>query len=133
MTTYCNCTALVALQRFCEQLASVPRKSSVSRSGFVPSPHSVVHPAFLPARARRLRGVRAAGRLHQTQVSPHLAFSFIISSRTRFLFFPPPLSGQPTQNNERRPQDGYVGERPEVVYHVFHTLIFGSLTLLFDG
>ncbi|XP_019729709.1 probable C-mannosyltransferase DPY19L4 isoform X1 [Hippocampus comes] len=43
------------------------------------------------------------------------------------------LSGQPTQNNERRPQDGYVGERPEVVYHVFHTLIFGSLTLLFDG
>uniref|UniRef100_A0A3Q2XIZ9 Dpy-19 like 4 n=1 Tax=Hippocampus comes TaxID=109280 RepID=A0A3Q2XIZ9_HIPCM len=30
---------------------------------------------------------------------------------------------------QRRPQDGYVGERPEVVYHVFHTLIFGSLTM----
>ncbi|XP_061521649.1 probable C-mannosyltransferase DPY19L4 [Phycodurus eques] len=43
------------------------------------------------------------------------------------------LSVQPTQSGERRPEDGHVGERPEVVYHVFHTLIFGGLTLLFDG
>ncbi|XP_077362225.1 putative C-mannosyltransferase DPY19L4 isoform X1 [Festucalex cinctus] len=43
------------------------------------------------------------------------------------------LSSQATQSSERRPEDGHVGERPEVVYHVLHTLIFGGLTLLFNG
>ncbi|XP_057683120.1 probable C-mannosyltransferase DPY19L4 isoform X2 [Corythoichthys intestinalis] len=43
------------------------------------------------------------------------------------------LSGESTQSSKRQPKDGKVGERPEVVYHVFHTLIFGGLTLIFDG
>ncbi|KAG7501048.1 putative C-mannosyltransferase DPY19L4 [Solea senegalensis] len=42
------------------------------------------------------------------------------------------LSGQPMKTTHRL-DDGRIGEQPEVVYHVFHTLIFGGLTLLFDG
>lgn len=30
-------------------------------------------------------------------------------------------------------EDGRIGEHPEVIYHVFHTLLFGALALLFDG
>ncbi|XP_040045515.2 putative C-mannosyltransferase DPY19L4 [Gasterosteus aculeatus] len=42
------------------------------------------------------------------------------------------LSGQPMTTNLRL-EDGRVGEQPEVIYHVFHTLLFGGLALLFDG
>ncbi|XP_031151536.1 probable C-mannosyltransferase DPY19L4 isoform X1 [Sander lucioperca] len=42
------------------------------------------------------------------------------------------LSGQPMKTNIRL-EDGRIGEQPEVIYHVFHTLLFGGLTLLFDG
>ncbi|MCJ8735670.1 hypothetical protein PDJAM_G00249900 [Pangasius djambal] len=30
-------------------------------------------------------------------------------------------------------EDGQIGERPEVIYHVFHTLLFGALAMLFQG
>lgn len=30
-------------------------------------------------------------------------------------------------------EDGRIGERPEVIYHVFHTLLFGALAMLFHG
>uniref|UniRef100_A0A8D3DE91 Dpy-19 like 4 n=1 Tax=Scophthalmus maximus TaxID=52904 RepID=A0A8D3DE91_SCOMX len=39
------------------------------------------------------------------------------------------LSGQPMKTNLRL-EDGRIGEQPEVVYHVFHTLLFGGLTLM---
>ncbi|KAF3834262.1 hypothetical protein F7725_025466 [Dissostichus mawsoni] len=42
------------------------------------------------------------------------------------------LSGQPMKTNLKL-EDGRIGEQPEVIYHVFHTLIFGGLALLFDG
>lgn len=32
-----------------------------------------------------------------------------------------------------RLKDGRIGEQPAVIYHVFHTLLFGGLALLFDG
>lgn len=41
-------------------------------------------------------------------------------------------SGQPMKSDLRL-EDGRIGEQPEVIYHVFHTLLFGGLTLLFDG
>ncbi|XP_037549003.1 probable C-mannosyltransferase DPY19L4 [Nematolebias whitei] len=44
----------------------------------------------------------------------------------------PLLSGQPI-STDLRLEDGRIGERPAVVYHVFHMLLFGFLTLLFDG
>lgn len=42
------------------------------------------------------------------------------------------LSGQPLKTSHRL-EDGQIGGQPEVIYHVFHTLLFGGLTLLFDG
>ncbi|XP_061903306.1 probable C-mannosyltransferase DPY19L4 isoform X1 [Entelurus aequoreus] len=42
------------------------------------------------------------------------------------------LSGQTMRSNLKL-EDMRVGERPEVVYHVFHTVLFGGLTMLFDG
>lgn len=30
-------------------------------------------------------------------------------------------------------EDGRIGEQPEVIYHVFHTLLFGGLAMLFEG
>ncbi|XP_010786078.1 probable C-mannosyltransferase DPY19L4 isoform X2 [Notothenia coriiceps] len=42
------------------------------------------------------------------------------------------LSGLPMKTNLKL-EDGRIGEQPEVIYHVFHTLIFGGLALLFDG
>ncbi|KAH0517672.1 putative C-mannosyltransferase DPY19L4 [Microtus ochrogaster] len=30
-------------------------------------------------------------------------------------------------------EDGRIGERPEIIYHVFHTLILGSLAMLMEG
>ncbi|MEQ2198245.1 hypothetical protein XENOCAPTIV_010032 [Xenoophorus captivus] len=41
-------------------------------------------------------------------------------------------SGQP-MNTSVRLEGGRIGEQPVVIYHVFHTLFFGFLTLLFDG
>lgn len=42
------------------------------------------------------------------------------------------LRGQPMKD-QLKLEDGRVGEHPEVAYHVFHTLLFGGLALLFDG
>lgn len=36
-------------------------------------------------------------------------------------------------NTSHRLEDGRIGEQPEVIYHVFHSLLFGGLALLFDG
>lgn len=41
-------------------------------------------------------------------------------------------SGQ-TMKLDLKLEDGRIGEHPEVIYHVFHTLLFGGLALLFDG
>uniref|UniRef100_A0A7N8XZE5 Dpy-19 like 4 n=1 Tax=Mastacembelus armatus TaxID=205130 RepID=A0A7N8XZE5_9TELE len=41
-------------------------------------------------------------------------------------------SGKPMKTNIRL-EDGRIGEQPEVIYHVFHTVFFGGLALLFDG
>lgn len=42
------------------------------------------------------------------------------------------LRGQP-KKDKLKLEDGRIGEHPEVAYHVFHTLLFGGLALLFDG
>uniref|UniRef100_A0A3Q0T234 Dpy-19 like 4 n=1 Tax=Amphilophus citrinellus TaxID=61819 RepID=A0A3Q0T234_AMPCI len=42
------------------------------------------------------------------------------------------LSGQPAHKTYSL-ENGRIGEQPEVVYHVFHTMFFGGLALLFDG
>uniref|UniRef100_A0A667XQH8 Dpy-19 like 4 n=1 Tax=Myripristis murdjan TaxID=586833 RepID=A0A667XQH8_9TELE len=42
------------------------------------------------------------------------------------------LSGEPMKTNLRL-EDGRIGEQPEVIYHVFHTLLFGGLAMVFEG
>ncbi|XP_068602912.1 probable C-mannosyltransferase DPY19L4 [Brachionichthys hirsutus] len=42
------------------------------------------------------------------------------------------LNGQPMETHLKL-EDGRIGAQPEVIYHVFHTLLFGGLSLLFDG
>ncbi|XP_034163407.2 probable C-mannosyltransferase DPY19L4 [Pangasianodon hypophthalmus] len=42
------------------------------------------------------------------------------------------LSGDRATGSVRM-EDGRIGERPEVIYHVFHTLLFGALSMLFQG
>ncbi|XP_024154160.1 probable C-mannosyltransferase DPY19L4 isoform X1 [Oryzias melastigma] len=42
------------------------------------------------------------------------------------------LSGEPMKTSHSL-KDGRIGEQPPVIYHVFHSLFFGSLALLFDG
>lgn len=32
-----------------------------------------------------------------------------------------------------RLEDGRIGEQPEVIYHVFHTMLFGALAMVFEG
>lgn len=41
-------------------------------------------------------------------------------------------SGQPMKTDLRL-EDGRIGEQPEVIYHVFHTLLFGGLAMVFEG
>ncbi|XP_019899920.1 probable C-mannosyltransferase DPY19L4 isoform X5 [Esox lucius] len=42
------------------------------------------------------------------------------------------LSGEPMKTNIIL-EDGRIGERPEVIYHVFHTMLFGALAMVFEG
>ncbi|XP_053345143.1 probable C-mannosyltransferase DPY19L4 [Clarias gariepinus] len=42
------------------------------------------------------------------------------------------LSGERATESVRM-EDGRIGERPEVIYHVLHTLLFGALTMMFQG
>ncbi|XP_060771281.1 probable C-mannosyltransferase DPY19L4 isoform X2 [Neoarius graeffei] len=42
------------------------------------------------------------------------------------------LSGERAMGSVQM-EDGRIGERPEVIYHVFHTLLFGALAMLFQG
>ncbi|XP_067111690.1 probable C-mannosyltransferase DPY19L4 [Osmerus mordax] len=42
------------------------------------------------------------------------------------------LSGEPMKTKHAL-EDGRIGEQPEVIYHVFHTLLFGALAMLFEG
>ncbi|XP_047239438.1 probable C-mannosyltransferase DPY19L4 isoform X2 [Girardinichthys multiradiatus] len=82
-------------------------------------------------------GLRASGqdlflRLTQTSVLPFyvLVLTVCLLSTVQTVFRR--LSGQP-MNTSVRLEGGRIGEQPVVIYHVFHTLFFGFLTLLFDG
>ncbi|XP_029369756.1 probable C-mannosyltransferase DPY19L4 isoform X2 [Echeneis naucrates] len=55
----------------------------------------------------------------------------IIYKRMRFDLMM--IIGSQPMKTKFRPEDGQIGAQPEVIYHVFHTLFLGVLTLLFDG
>ncbi|XP_054592414.1 probable C-mannosyltransferase DPY19L4 isoform X4 [Nothobranchius furzeri] len=71
-------------------------------------------------------------RLTQTSLLPFyiLVLSICLLSTLQTVYRR--LSGQPISSRLRL-EDGRIGERPAVVYHVFHSLAFGFLTLVFDG
>ncbi|XP_038131407.1 probable C-mannosyltransferase DPY19L4 [Cyprinodon tularosa] len=82
-------------------------------------------------------GLRAAGqnlflRLTQTSVLPFYVLVLAVCLLSTLQTVCRKLSGQP-MSSSLRPEDGPIGEQPAVAYHVFHTLFFGALTLLFDG
>lgn len=41
--------------------------------------------------------------------------------------------GGEAMKTKHRLEDGQIGEQPEVIYHVFHTLLFGGLAMVFEG
>ncbi|XP_049458927.1 probable C-mannosyltransferase DPY19L4 isoform X1 [Epinephelus fuscoguttatus] len=71
-------------------------------------------------------------RLTQASVLPFYFLVLIVCLVSTLQTIYRRLSGQPMKTNLRL-EDGRIGEQPEVIYHVFHTLLFGGLALLFDG
>lgn len=41
-------------------------------------------------------------------------------------------SGEPLKETVKL-EDGRIGERPEIVYHVIHTILLGSLAMCLEG
>ncbi|KAF7651995.1 hypothetical protein LDENG_00102700 [Lucifuga dentata] len=71
-------------------------------------------------------------RLTQASVLPFYILVLTVCSLSTLQTIYRRLSGQPMKPKLRL-EDGQIGEQPEVVYHVFQTLVFGGLTLVFDG
>ncbi|XP_068431377.1 probable C-mannosyltransferase DPY19L4 isoform X1 [Clinocottus analis] len=71
-------------------------------------------------------------RLTQTSVLPFYVLVLTVCLLSTLQTIYRRLSGQP-RKTDLRLEDGRIGEQPEVIYHVFHTLLFGGLALLFDG
>ncbi|XP_034033725.1 probable C-mannosyltransferase DPY19L4 [Thalassophryne amazonica] len=71
-------------------------------------------------------------RLTQTSVLPFYMLVLAVCLLSSFETIYRRLSGQPLKTNQTL-EDGRSGERPEVIYHVCHTLLFGGLAMFFDG
>lgn len=73
--------------------------------------------------------VQTTSIIKHTEMPKWRLFEAVVNIYRGFLLS---YSGQPMTTNLRL-EDGRIGEQPEVIYHVFHTLLFGGLALLFDG
>lgn len=71
-------------------------------------------------------------RLTQASVLPFYLLVLIVCLLSALETIFRRLSGQ-KMKDKLKLEDGRIGEHPEVTYHVFHTLLFGALALLFDG
>lgn len=71
-------------------------------------------------------------RLTQASVLPFYFLVLVVCLVSTLEIIYKRLHGQPT-NGQVKVEEGRIGEHPEVTYHVFHTLLFGGLALLFDG
>ncbi|KAM9838275.1 putative C-mannosyltransferase DPY19L4 [Aulostomus maculatus] len=70
--------------------------------------------------------------LTQSSVLPFYLLVLAVCLLSTFQTIYRRLSGQPMTTKPKL-EDGRIGEQPKVIYHVFHSLIFGGLTMLFDG
>lgn len=59
----------------------------------------------------------------------HFSNTYFQNSEKTFLFF----SGKKSLKETITLEDGRIGERPEITYHVIHTILLGSLALIIEG
>ncbi|KPP76910.1 hypothetical protein Z043_103709, partial [Scleropages formosus] len=71
-------------------------------------------------------------RLTQASVLPFYLLVLLVCLLSTLQAIRRRLSGEPIKAKLRL-EDGMIGEQPEVIYHVFHTLLFGALAMLFVG
>ncbi|XP_014032475.1 probable C-mannosyltransferase DPY19L4 isoform X1 [Salmo salar] len=71
-------------------------------------------------------------RLTQASVLPFYLLVLLICLISTLQTIYRRLSGEPMKTNLRL-EDGRIGEQPEVIYHVFHTMLFGALAMVFEG
>nr|XP_006003507.1 PREDICTED: probable C-mannosyltransferase DPY19L4 isoform X2 [Latimeria chalumnae] len=71
-------------------------------------------------------------RLTQTSLLPFYIFVLVICFLSALQVIFRRLCGIPAKDNVTL-EDGRIGERPDVVYHVFHSVLFGSFTMIFEG
>uniref|UniRef100_A0A8C9RL94 Dpy-19 like 4 n=1 Tax=Scleropages formosus TaxID=113540 RepID=A0A8C9RL94_SCLFO len=68
-------------------------------------------------------------RLTQASVLPFYLLVLLVCLLSTLQAIRRRLSGEPIKAKLRL-EDGMIGEQPEVIYHVFHTLLFGALAML---
>ncbi|XP_041101473.1 probable C-mannosyltransferase DPY19L4 isoform X1 [Polyodon spathula] len=71
-------------------------------------------------------------RLTQASVLPFYILVLLVCIVSTVQMIYRRLSGEPLVTNPRL-EDGWIGQQPEVIYHVFHTIFFGSLAMVFEG
>ncbi|KAI4889481.1 hypothetical protein NFI96_015241 [Prochilodus magdalenae] len=71
-------------------------------------------------------------RLTQASVLPFYVLVLLVCLLSTLQTIYRRLSGERSRGSVRM-EDGRIGERPEVIYHVLHTLLFGALAMLFQG
>ncbi|XP_076850215.1 putative C-mannosyltransferase DPY19L4 isoform X2 [Brachyhypopomus gauderio] len=71
-------------------------------------------------------------RLTQASVLPFYVLVMLVCVLSTMQTIYRRLSGESLKGSVQM-EDGRIGERPEVIYHVFHTLLFGALAMLFQG
>uniref|UniRef100_A0AAY4D5D9 C-mannosyltransferase DPY19L4 n=1 Tax=Denticeps clupeoides TaxID=299321 RepID=A0AAY4D5D9_9TELE len=71
-------------------------------------------------------------RLTQASVLPFYVLVLLVCLLSTLQAIYKRLSGESIKTSKRL-EDGHIGEQPEVIYHVFHTLLFGALAMVFEG
>uniref|UniRef100_A0A8B9K2R7 Dpy-19 like 4 n=1 Tax=Astyanax mexicanus TaxID=7994 RepID=A0A8B9K2R7_ASTMX len=71
-------------------------------------------------------------RLTQASVLPFYVLVLLVCLISTMQTIYRRLSGERLKGSVRM-EDGRIGERPEVIYHVLHTLLFGALAMMFQG
>ncbi|XP_062856517.1 probable C-mannosyltransferase DPY19L4 [Trichomycterus rosablanca] len=92
---------------------------------------------FIPNLLLCEEGFQAPGqdfflRLTHTSVLPFYVLVLLVCVLSTMQTIYRRLSGERFQGSVRM-EDGRIGQRPEVIYHVFHTLLFGALAMMFQG
>lgn len=126
--------SFLLFQRFCYKLPSVPREFPNPQARLISTADTGLCSSFLLPGVDCLPSFHPADYSQKTQAGWYFFsdFSSLCSQVLKTYYFIFQCSGQ-TMKLDLKLEDGRIGEHPEVIYHVFHTLLFGGLALLFDG